>query len=181
MGAHRRNAAAPTGAPTVSKKTFAIAAAVVLLLTTSIASAEDVKRATPANQDKQASGPEHPTTGTLQVQAMTGITNAGLGVGAGVLAAAMGARGNALEAEFDDPANACVLATPSRPCQDILDRGRSANAVAIAGVVGGTLLIGGGVALLVTGLRRRSAAPPTQTIAPALGPGFVGLTARRSF
>ena len=84
MGAHRRNAAAPTGAPTVSKKTFAIAAAGVLLLTTSIASAEDVKRATPANQDKQASGPEHPTTGTLQVQAMTGITNAGLGVGAGV-------------------------------------------------------------------------------------------------
>lgn len=103
----------------------------------------------------------------------------GLGLGAAGLAGFGGARGQSLEREFDDPANACQLGMPSASCQDLLDQGKTMNSLTIAGAVLAPLLVGGGVALLVVGLKRRQ--QPKQALAPALAPGFVGLTLRGRF
>lgn len=102
-----------------------------------------------------------------------------LGVGGGALAAAFAARGQSLERQFDDPAADCHLSDPVGVCGEWLADGKTSNGVAVAGLVAGTLLVGGGVALLVTGLRRRKGPPPT--IAPVLAPGYAGLGLRRSF
>ncbi|PCC74607.1 hypothetical protein SAMN02745121_06973 [Nannocystis exedens] len=103
----------------------------------------------------------------------------GLGVGAAVVAGVGAARVSSLEKQVDDPANMCVLAMPSPSCQDLLDRGKSAQSMAIAGAVLAPLLVGAGVGLLVVGLKRRSS--PKTAFAPALGPGFAGLSLRGSF
>lgn len=103
----------------------------------------------------------------------------GLGLGAAGLAGFGAARGQSLEREFDAPANACLLAAPSASCQELLDQGETMNSLTIAGAVLAPLLVGGGVALLVVGLKRRQ--PPKQALAPALAPGFVGLTLRGRF
>jgi hypothetical protein len=103
----------------------------------------------------------------------------GLGLGAAGLAGFGAARGQSLERQFDDPANACQLAMPSASCQDLLDQGKTMNSLTIAGAVLAPLLVGGGVALLVVGLKRRQ--QPRQALAPALAPGFVGLTLRGRF
>lgn len=103
----------------------------------------------------------------------------GLGVGAGVLGAVGAARGRSLTREFDDPANMCSLQMPSPACQALLDRGERSDAMGIAGAVAGPILVGAGVALLVVGLKRRSA--PRTSVAPRLGPGFVGLGLHGSF
>src|SRR5690606_32427248 len=103
----------------------------------------------------------------------------GLGIGGAVLAAVGGTRGKSLEREFEDPANMCVLAMPSPSCQGLIDRGESANTLMLAGAVAGPLLAGAGVALLVIGLKRRAA--PQTALAPAVAPGFVGLSVRGSF
>ncbi|MDC0675164.1 hypothetical protein [Nannocystis radixulma] len=104
----------------------------------------------------------------------------GLGVGAAVVAGVGGARGRSLEQEFDAPGNMCSLDMPSPDCQGLLDRGKSANSMAIAGAVLAPLLAGAGVALLVVGLKRRGQANKT-SFAPALGPGFAGISLRGSF
>lgn len=103
----------------------------------------------------------------------------GLGVGAAVVAGVGGAQVHSLEKQVDDPANMCVLSMPSPSCQDLLDRGKSAESMTIAGAVLAPLLAGAGVALLVVGLKRRSQA--NTAFAPALAPGFVGLSLRGSF
>ncbi|MCY0993413.1 hypothetical protein OV203_40120 [Nannocystis sp. ILAH1] len=103
----------------------------------------------------------------------------GLGVGAAVVAGVGGARVSSIEKQFDDPANMCVLSMPSPSCQDLLDRGKAAESMTIAGAVLAPLLAGAGVALLVVGLKRRS--QPSTAFAPALAPGFVGLSLRGSF
>jgi hypothetical protein len=98
----------------------------------------------------------------------------GLGLGAVALAATGAARGQHLEARFDDPANACDLANPQGPCADLYAGGKRNNAMAIAGTIMAPLLLGGGAALLVMGLKRRT--PRTRhALVPALGPGFIGL------
>lgn len=104
-----------------------------------------------------------------------------LGVGGFALAGAFAARGRSLQRQFDDPANDCRLSDPVGACATFLADGKTSNGVTIAGVVAGTLLLGGGVALLVTGLRRRarSGAPPP--IAPVFAPGFAGVALRRAF
>ncbi|MFY0532616.1 hypothetical protein [Nannocystis pusilla] len=103
----------------------------------------------------------------------------GLGVGAAVVAGVGGARVSSLEKQVDDPANMCVISMPSPSCQDLLDRGKAAESMTIAGAVLAPLLAGAGVALLVVGLKRRS--QPKTAFAPALAPGFVGLSLRGSF
>jgi hypothetical protein len=103
----------------------------------------------------------------------------GLGVGAAVVAGVGGARVSSLEKQVDDPANMCVISMPSPSCQDLLDRGKAAESMTIAGAVLAPLLAGAGVALLVVGLKRRS--QPRTAFAPALAPGFVGLSLRGSF
>lgn len=103
----------------------------------------------------------------------------GLGLGAVGLAGFGAGRGQSLERQFDDPANACQLNMPSASCQDLLDQGKTMNSLTVAGAVLAPLLVGGGVALLVVGVKRRQ--QPNQALAPALAPGFVGLTLRGRF
>lgn len=102
-----------------------------------------------------------------------------LGVGGGALAGAFAARGQSLERQFDDPATDCRLSDPVGVCGELLADGKTSNGVAISGLVAGTLLVAGGVALLATGLRRRRA--PASAIAPVLAPGYAGVGLRRSF
>jgi hypothetical protein len=105
--------------------------------------------------------------------AISGSALLGLGVGAVALAALGAARGRRLEDRFDDPENHCPLMQPQGLCADLYSDGKRSNGLAIAGAVTGPLLLAGGAALLVLGLRRRSAT--RHALAPALGPGFVGL------
>ncbi|MBA3549792.1 MAG: hypothetical protein H0T76_25205 [Nannocystis sp.] len=98
----------------------------------------------------------------------------GLGLGAVALAATGAARGQYLETRFDDPINACDLERLQGHCADLHADGERNNAVAIAGTILAPLLLGGGAALLVMGLKRR----PHRTrhaLAPALAPSFIGL------
>lgn len=103
----------------------------------------------------------------------------GLGLGAIGLAVAGAARGRSLEASFDDPINQCALAQPQGRCADLYRDGQRSNTMAIAGAVLAPLLLGGGAALLVLGLRRR--AHSRHALTPALAPGFVGLQLRARF
>ena len=103
----------------------------------------------------------------------------GLGAGAVALAAAGAARGDAFEARFDDPAHACDLGAPTGACAEFYDAGKASNAMGVAGLVAAPLLIGGGVALLVVGLRRKSAA--RHALTPSLGPGFAGFVLQGRF
>lgn len=104
----------------------------------------------------------------------------GLGVGAVGLLGYGAAKSQALERDYDDPANLCPPpAMATGRCAEFLDQGKTMNALTIAGAVAAPLLVGGGVALLIVGLKRRS--QPRQALAPALAPGFVGLTLRGSF
>lgn len=120
-----------------------------------------------------------PATRPWKGLAIGGGVMIGLGVGAAVMSGYGGARGQTLEREFDADVNMCQLDMPSPTCADLLDQGKTMNALTIAGAVMAPLLVGGGVALLVVGLKRR--AQPRQALAPALAPGFVGLTLRGSF
>jgi hypothetical protein len=59
------------------------------------------------------------------------------------------------------------------------DRGRTGNLLAIAGGVGGAVLIGTGVALLVVGLKKKKEAGAEEgaqaTLVPTLAPDGVGV------
>jgi hypothetical protein len=101
----------------------------------------------------------------------------GLGLGATVLAGVGGARGRSLEAEFDDPANMCVLTDQSPRCAEFYAAGKASNTMTIAGAIAAPLLVGAGAALLVVGLKRRNAGRETATaLVPTLAPGFAGFT-----
>lgn len=106
----------------------------------------------------------------------------GVAVGGGVamlgLFAAGFVRAKAAEAEFDDPANACVLAAPAANCRDISSQGKTANAVAVAGLVAAPLLLGTGIALLVIASRRKSRAT---ALAPLLSPNMAGILWQQRF
>lgn len=117
--------------------------------------------------------PTRPARGGSEGMAIAGGALLGLGVGAGALAVLGAARGRGLEDRFDDPANRCPLVEPQGLCADLYSDGKRSNGLAIAGTVLAPLLLGGGVALLVIGLRRRDDA--RHALAPALAPGFVGL------
>ena len=79
---------------------------------------------------------------------------AGLGAGAAILAGVMGARGDRLEGEFE--AAKCSLYTPTASCADLIDRGGAANGLAIGGAVVAPLALGGGLAMLLVGARRKA-------------------------
>ncbi|HEY0135951.1 MAG TPA: hypothetical protein VGB85_17820, partial [Nannocystis sp.] len=100
----------------------------------------------------------------------------GLGLGAVVLAGVGGVRGARFDAKFDDPANMCVLDDQSPRCKEFFDAGNASNAMAIAGGIAAPLLVGAGVALLVVGLKRRSAGREATSLVPTLAPGFAGFT-----
>jgi hypothetical protein len=138
----------------------------------------------PAPEPEPASEPEpepapahapHPGRGLV----IAGAFGVGLGLGAAALAAGMAARGEALERDFDDPANDCRLDELVGECAQIYERGRAANALVIAGVAAGALFVGGGVAMLLIG--RRRAAPHRSALRPVLAPGLAGLSLRLAF
>lgn len=96
----------------------------------------------------------------------------GVGVGAAVLAGVSGARGDGVEAEFE--AARCSLYTPTESCAHLIERGRAANAWAITGGIVAPLALGGGVAMLIVGARRKAAA--RHALVPVVTPTFAGLT-----
>ena len=128
----------------------------------------------PKNPAPATSGPSR---GARDGMTIAGGALLGLGVGAAVLATLGAVRGRTLEARFDDPANHCPLAQPQGLCADLYRDGKHSNGLAIAGAVLAPLLLGGGAALLVLGLRRRDRSRPDarHALTPALAPGFVGL------
>lgn len=100
----------------------------------------------------------------------------GVGVGVGALAAAYGARGKSLENKYLD---ADCRTMTSTDCQELKTSGETSNTKALRSAISAVPLLAVGVALLVVGLKRRSAS--RTAFAPALAPGFVGLGLRRSF
>lgn len=95
----------------------------------------------------------------------------GFGAGVAVLAGVMGARGDRFEAEFE--AAKCSLYTPTMSCTDLIDHGRAANALAIGGAVVAPLALGGGVAMLLVGVRRKAGI--RYAILPIFTPTCAGL------
>lgn len=140
----------------------------------SAASAADPEPATPVESsptidDEPSPAPDRSWRGLT----IGGGVLLGLGVGAVALAAAGAARGNAFEAQFDDPANMCDLGAPTGTCADVYNSGKASNTMGVAGLVAAPLLIGGGVALLVLGLKRKRGT--RAALLPSVGRGFVGL------
>lgn len=97
---------------------------------------------------------------------------AGVGAGAAILAAIMGGRGDRIEAEFE--AAKCSLYTPTQSCADLVDNGRTANKLAIGGAIVAPLALGGGVAMLLVGARRRAAV--RYAFLPVITPAFAGIS-----
>ena len=87
-------------------------------------------------------------------------------------------RARARTKEFDDPARGCALPGPEGECAEIYSAGKSANTLAVVGLVTAPLLVGAGVAMLVVATRRRGT---TQALTPTLGRGFVGVSWERRF
>lgn len=95
---------------------------------------------------------------------------AGLGAGAAILTGVMGARGDRLETEFE--AAKCSLYTPTASCSDLINRGGAANGLAIGGAIVAPLALGGGLAMLLVGARRKTAV--RHSLFPHLAPTYVG-------
>ena len=104
---------------------------------------------------------------------VTGAVLTGLGVaGLGVMVTGM-VIGNGANDIDDIPTND-LNAREAR-----FDRGRMGNALALAGGLGGAVLVGTGVALLAVGVKKKRAAgeeeKPEVSVVPALAPGFAGV------
>jgi hypothetical protein len=99
---------------------------------------------------------------------VTGLGIAGFGLMAGGMVIGQGAN------DIDDLPTNDVDARRSR-----FDKGRTGNALTIAGAAGGAVLLGTGVALLVIGIKKKKAAgeeqAPTARLVPAFGPDHAGL------
>ncbi|MBZ5715794.1 hypothetical protein [Nannocystis pusilla] len=115
---------------------------------------------TPASQPPAIRPPVKPWKGLAVAGGVT------LGTGAGMFAmfVASAARADALERRVEDPAKGCFR-PPEGPCAGLDEQGRTANSLAVAGLVVGPLLAGVGAALLAVAARRRSVARG----APVLG------------
>lgn len=151
-----------------------------------LGAAEAVKPATPQGPgdpppgEERPGGPTDPSGPKWKGLAIGGGVALGVGLGFVILGAVGGARSAKLDKQFDDPANMCNLDDLMGECKSLYDDGKSANKLTIVGgVLGGVFVVTGAV-LLAIGLKRRAAARK-QALAPALGPGFVGLTLRGSF
>ncbi|MDC0720833.1 hypothetical protein [Nannocystis bainbridge] len=105
------------------------------------------------------------------------VIGGGVALGAGVAMLAMFGAGltrlRAHEDDFESPSRTCDTGALVGECAEIHARGKSADALATAGLYAAPVLLGAGVALLVVGLRRRSAA---QRFAPTLGRSSIGAT-----
>lgn len=124
----------------------------------------------PPIQDQPATG--KPWKGLV----ITGGVLTGVGVVAGVLAAAAGAQGKSLEGQYID--QGCRMMTTT-DCADLRTAGTTSNTRAVGSAILAVPLLAVGVALLVVGLKRRKAA--RTAFAPALAPGFAGFGLRGSF
>ena len=109
---------------------------------------------------------------------MLGLAGVGVGMGIGGLVASL-QRQNDWDAI---PASE----RGSDEAQSIRQRGRTANAIGVTGAVLAPLFLGGGVALLVIGLRRNKRhaekyADGRPLVVPAFGPDFAGLSLQGKF
>lgn len=146
------------------------------------ADAEKARADTPALEpERPVPPPAKPSTAPAKPWKPLAI-GGGVAVGGGVamlaLFAAGAARAKSAEARFDDPANNCSLDQLAGECATIDSQGRTANGLAIAGLVAAPLLIGAGVAMLVIA-KRRKAGPPA--IAPLFGRSTAGLVVQGRF
>ena len=123
-------------------------------------------------QDEEPAKPidktPRPGTGLIVGGAVT--TAAGLGLLGAMIGGSV--RGKNLRNDADDPM------TPAEDIPQLDADGKTANQLAIAtGIIGG-ILLGGGVAMLVVGAKKRS-----QSVAwsPVLSPGFVGISSGGRF
>lgn len=103
----------------------------------------------------------------------------GLAVGGGaiflVMAIAGATRANALEREVEEMG--CMRSLPGE-CASLDGRGHAANRVAVTGVIGSTMLVATGAALLGVAARRRAGGV---RLGATLHPRFVGLTLQGHF
>ncbi len=105
-----------------------------------------------------------------------------VGLGAGLIVVGAGglglmAGGMAIGSQANDISE--LAPTQLQEREDQFAKGRTGNALAIAGGVVGGVFLATGVALLVVGKRRQSRKQTALT--PALGPGFAGLQLRGRF
>jgi hypothetical protein len=88
------------------------------------------------------------------------------------------ARARSAQSRFDDPANACDLANPIGECADIHRQGKTANGVAIAGLVTAPLLLGAGIGLLLVATRRKA---DRTALVPMFGANIAGVVWHHRF
>ncbi|MCY0992102.1 hypothetical protein OV203_33495 [Nannocystis sp. ILAH1] len=136
-------------------------------------------RPAPAATDIERPGPASAPPVTVEApKPWKGLViGGGVGLGASVAMLAVfgvgAARARAHEDDFDSPSRVCDAEALVGECATIHARGESANAMATTGLVAASVLLGAGVALLVVGLRRKSAA---QRLSPSLSRTSVGAT-----
>ncbi|MEM6292938.1 MAG: hypothetical protein AAGA54_16810 [Myxococcota bacterium] len=125
-----------------------------------------------------------------------GVALGALGIGAAVMIPLGSVLGNTAEEDYnaaqqeftDANGDATLEAIAQGKIDDANDDGRRANAVLISGAVLAPLLIGGSVALIVLGVKKRKksqgmATRPVETLtaAPAFGRGFSGFSLQGRF
>lgn len=135
---------------------------------------------------KPVEGPEPPPGPTDPTPAPQARPWKGLAIGGGVTAglglAMFGmfaggyVRTQSFERQFSE--DECSSTAPSSDCQDILDRGDRADAIAVTGLVAGPVLLAAGATMIGLAIRRKSS---QQSFAPALGGGMLGAVWRGRF
>lgn len=125
--------------------------------------------------------PEPPQTPTRRWRPL--VVGGGVALAGGVAMLAMIGGGyvriRKLENRFEDPANSCTTADLQGDCADIYRQGQANSRMVTAGYVVAPLLLGAGAALIVVGLKRKSAI--RHTLAPTWSPTFWGLAFERRF
>jgi hypothetical protein len=106
----------------------------------------------------------------------------GLAIGGGVAVAGGAAmlamfavgytRAKSAQSRFDAPENACDPADPTGMCADINSQGKTANSVAVAGLVAAPLLLGAGIGMLVIATRRKA---NRTALVPMFGKNIAGV------
>lgn len=142
--------------------------------------------ATPAPEGPQApDGPREPapkSAGNPKVLMIAGGVSAGVGLALLGLMAGGLVRGQRAEADGEALVQAMPLLMPDDPQLRELERkGRSGNAMAIAGGVLGSLALGAGVALLVIGGRAKKQQRQNVAVWPVLSPQLAGGALRWRF
>jgi hypothetical protein len=119
-----------------------------------------------------------PSGNTQRILGWTAVGAGAVGVGVGVVF--MLQRGSKLDErdEICPEGQACPnLAQQQDRVDELTDEAEWAGTIGVVGLVAGSVLVGGGVALLLTA----PSAPQQVAVAPAVSPSFGGLVMRSTF